>query len=332
MYHMQVKRLYPRVRAGHSESYLLSLIVVLAMVFAATTLRERALIYPPMAALATGLIIAERSPWKVRLRHIPVILSLTSLAGTVLARLLPHFPIVALSAGILFTAGLLTAFHSTFFPSLATCLLPIVLHLQSWYYPASVLALSALIVLLNKAVVTGWQSYANTWSPQRSVSVSSMKQWAFFWIGALPALLCAVATHTMTLIAPPLIVVFATLCQPGDQLHRHPSRILTTVFLVSCYGAAGKILLAGQLHVPLAVSVALSLAGALTAMRHIKLMMPPLSALSVLPFAIPSSSWSYPVWTSLGTAYFLLLTQTNARLFTTHHPSGQNEETSIWSK
>lgn len=85
------------------------------MVFAATTLRERTLIYPPMAALATGLIIAERSPWKVRLRHIPVILSLTALAGTVLARLLPHFPIVALSAGILFTVGLLTAFHSTFF-------------------------------------------------------------------------------------------------------------------------------------------------------------------------------------------------------------------------
>ena len=115
-------------------------------------LHDRSAIYPPAAALATGLLVMDRRPWKVVAWQIPGFLTVAALMGTALATWLAGYPVIAFTIGFLLTAMLLLFTHATFFPTLATCLLPVVLHITSWTYPVSVLLMSSFIVLLSAGI------------------------------------------------------------------------------------------------------------------------------------------------------------------------------------
>lgn len=271
--------------------YVLALAVISAMGVAATLLQDRAVIYPPVAALALGLLVKKQRPWHVSLWQIPGLLALSALVGTSLSTWLSAYPVAALSLGFLFTGALLLLNRATLFPSLATCLLPIVLHTTSWSYPLSVLMLSFAVTLLSSLINRErWRSpSAPLSSSLHSFSIARTRHWLLMWMGALPLLALAEYLHKSALIAPPLLVVFVSLCQPGDRLHRHPRRVLSTIFLSACCGVLGRMVLFDWLCLPLFIVLPLTLLLSLFVMSRLHILMPPIAAISLLPFSYPAA-------------------------------------------
>lgn len=300
--------------------YVLALAVISVMGVAATSLQDRAVIYPSAAALALGLIVKKQCPWHVSLWLIPGLLALSALMGTLLFTWLSAYPVTVLSLGFLFTGALLLLTRATLFPSLATCLLPIVLHTTSWSYPLSVLMLSLVVTLLSSLINREKWRFPSAPLPssRHSFSIARARHWLLMWMGALPLLALAESLHKSALIAPPLLVVFVSLCQPGDRLHRHPRRVLTTIILSACCGVFGRIVLSDYAGLPLFIVLPLTLLLSLFVMSRLHIIMPPIAAISLLPFVIPGNVLLFPVFASTGAAYLLICARTDVRHFLVH--------------
>ena len=283
-------------------------------------LHDRSAIYPPAAALATGLLVMDRRPWKVVAWQIPGFLTVAALTGTGLAIWLAGYPVIAFTIGFLLTAMLLLFAHATLFPTLATCLLPVVLHITSWTYPVSVLLMSSFIVLLSAGISrSSCQDMASPQIPRLGgITSVQVRQWTLIGAAILPLMLFAEFLHQGALIAPPLLVIFITLCQPGDKKHRHPRRVLATLFLVSCCGIVGRMVLMDSMALPLAIVMPLTWALAFSVMRVTHVIMPPLAATSLLPFAIPGDVSLFPVFATFGGAYLMVCARTDVRRFLRH--------------
>ena len=145
-----------------------------------------------------------------------------------------------------------------------------------------------------------------------------VRQWTLIGAAILPLMLFAEFLQQGALIAPPLLVIFITLCQPGDKKHRHPRRVLTTLFLVSCCGVVGRMVLWNRLALPLAIVMPLTWALAFSVMRVTHVIMPPLAATSLLPFAIPGDVSLFPVFATFGGAYLMVCARTDVRRFLRH--------------
>lgn len=300
--------------------YILAITIISLMGAASMTLRDKAVIYPPAAAMLLGLIIKERQPWHVSPWSIPVLLTLSAFVGTILEARLEAYPVTALSLGFLFTGALLLITEATLFPTLATCLLPIVLHTTSWMYSASVLMLSTLTILISTLITRGgWrQSAMPSFHTASRISIGKVRHWLLMWISMLPLLIAAQQLHKGALIAPPLIVVLVSLCQPDDRKHRHPRRVLATIFLSSCCGVFCRMVLLDGLSMPLFIVLPLAMVLSLIVMNHMRLIMPPIAALSLLPFALSGNVLLFPLLVSAGAAYMLLCTRTEVRKFIIH--------------
>lgn len=300
--------------------YILAITIISLMGAASMTLRDKAVIYPPAAAMLLGLIIKERQPWHVSPWNIPVLLTSSALVGIILAARLEAYPVTALSLGFLLTGALLLITEATLFPTLATCLLPIVLHNTSWTYPASVLMLSTLTILISTLITReGWRQTAiPSFHIARRISMGKVRHWLLMWISMLPLLIAAQQLHKNALISPPLIVVLVSLCQPDDRKHRHPRRVLATIFLSSCSGAFCRMALLDGLSMPLYIVLPLAMVLSLIVMNHMRLIMPPIAALSLLPFALSGNVLIFPLLVSAGAAYMLLCTRTEVRKFIIH--------------
>lgn len=300
--------------------YILAITIISLMGAASMTLRDKAVIYPPAAAMLLGLIIKERQPWHVSPWNIPVLLTSSALVGIILAARLEAYPVTALSLGFLLTGALLLITEATLFPTLATCLLPIVLHNTSWTYPASVLMLSTLTILISTLITReGWRQTAiPSFHIARRISMGKVRHWLLMWISMLPLLIAAQQLHKNALISPPLIVVLVSLCQPDDRKHRHPRRVLATIFLSSCSGAFCRMALLDGLSMPLYIVMPFAMALSLMVMNYMRLIMPPIAALSLLPFALSGNVLLFPLLVSAGAAYMLLCTRTEVRKFIIH--------------
>lgn len=295
--------------------YVLSLMAIALMGTMSSLFGDRSIIYPPAAALVVGLIIADRRPWTVSLRSAPWLLTVAAIAGTALELWLHDYPVTAMASAFAIAVAILIVGRATLFPVIATCLLPIVLHSPSLVYPVAVLTVSTLCVALSQfAVAMGWRS-ATSQSSQRHhrLTVSRLRHWMVIGIGLLPIIAIAEYSHLTALIAPPLTVVFVTLCQPGNRLRRQPRRIIVTTALTAACGTMGRMVFLDRMSLPLSVALTVTVALALIAMKIMHLTMPPLAAVSLIPFVIPAASASFPILAVIGESYLVLCSRIDVR-------------------
>ena len=295
--------------------YVLSLMAIALMGAMSSLFGDRSIIYPPAAALVVGLIIADRRPWTVSLRSAPWLLTVAAIAGTALELWLHDYPVTAMASAFAIAVAILIVGRTTLFPVIATCLLPIVLHSPSLVYPVAVLTVSTLCVTLSQfAVAMGWRSAASQSSQRHHrLTVSRLRHWMVIGIGLLPIIAVAEYSHLTALIAPPLTVVFVTLCQPGNRLRRQPRRIIITTALTAACGTMGRMIFLDRMSLPLSVALTVTVALALIAMKIMHLTMPPLAAVSLIPFVIPAAAASFPLLAVIGEFYLILCSRIDVR-------------------
>lgn len=268
------------------------------------------LAFPGLGAISHDVLTRPWGKWAsqpVRLILTPV---LAAVVGTGISRKLPYH---ALTIMLVVTACLvlLKALKSHMVPAVSAGVLPIVLDVKNWLYPASIgLGLVAL-----SGILLPWRSYYRR-KYRAFLQVSDVDlddvfetrptggKWIlpFFLFLAVMAS-CATASGLRLMLIPPLIVT-------AYEMFAHPTSCpwagKPLALPVACVLISGAGLVAVSVQPINGIAAGFDMAFGIVVLRVLKIHMPPALAVGLLPLVIHSPGISYPVCVGIGTAALTL--------------------------
>lgn len=284
----------------------LSVVALAIMALAADIIGECEVIFPEVAALAVGLWIADKRIWNVKCYEIPTIMTASAVIGVIITTYITLPVFWQLTLAFFISATLMTVLNIPLIPSIAAILLPVLLHTESWFYPASV-AVMTTIMAAGQAGMQHWGLKSKlTPVARQAVTLSqSLHLWASRYGLLLPLLIVATWQGWLFAIVPPLIIILIELSNPANMFRNRPWTLWATVVIVATIGTASRFFLMQMWSMPYVVAVSLSFLTAILLMRKVKLMFPPIPALAVIPFILPDSYMMFPVEAAVGGAYVI---------------------------
>lgn len=289
--------------------YLITLLLVGVMCSLVEYSGERELLFPEVLALCLGAWIADRQPWKVNRLQLFGMMTLSALFGMCVVRFVP-VPIVAqVAVSFAFAALLLTVTGTTLVPVLSACILPVLLHTDTWIYPVSVCALSGVVILvqygLEKYGVRPRTDQTVFLFPVRLQRVSLVR-WAKQWGLVTAFALIALALRLPLLVAPPLIVTFVELCNPESAARQSYKRVFFSLAAAACLGAGLRLVIQVWLGGPLWLAGTLAALGLFVCFERLRFLFPPAGAIALLPLLLQADvlPW-YPLQVAVGGCLFI---------------------------
>lgn len=279
---------------------------LLLMFAAADSAEEPEIIFPEMAALVIGAWIAKSQPWQVNRPRMVILLSLSALAGLLFSRYLPEVFLLQSSIAFLFALGLLFFSKTTFFPLLSACVLPVLLHTKSFIYPVSVFIMVTLTAVIQWGLERAGLRMAKEYTPVPYHWSAFLQRLPFLLVVFLLPAIAAQYTKLPFLIAPPLLVLLLEASSRDSRLRQTPFRVILMVLAVSVLGTAGRLFLLDFLGWSLTLAGGVVILAMLALLYGSGLLIPPVGALGLLPFLIPSQgAIFYPLCTTITAAFFL---------------------------
>lgn len=288
--------------------YISSLLMILLMIGAAECLGEKEIIFPEMAALTIGLWIIDKQVWKVRRRQIILLMTLGAFAGVCIVRYSPLPFLINLCLAFAFTAVCLSVSRTTLIPQISACMLPVLLHTETWVYPVSV-------CLLSVVAVTGQRIMERKGIRHPAIHTAANRNWKrdarrwflllcfVFLIGAL-----AVYTRNNYLIIPPLIVTFAEFVHSKAGFRTRPVQVFLFLVTASVLGTVAEI--AGHYYLRLPQSIVALFIGACLfgLFEWTGKFFAPAGALALIPLIVPREGLAWlPLQAAAGAALFITI-------------------------
>lgn len=286
----------------------LSVVALAIMALAADITGEREVIFPEVAALAVGLWIADKRIWNVRYYEIPLIMTASAVIGVMITTYITLPVFWQLTLAFFISAALMTVLNIPLIPSIAAVLLPVLLHTESWFYPASV-AVMTTIMAAGQAGMQHW-GLKSKLTPVAKQVVSfgqSLHLWGSRYVLLLPLFIVATWHGWLFAIVPPLMIILIELSNPANMFRSRPWSLWATVAIVAAIGTASRFLFIQMWAMPYTVAVPVAFLTAILLMRKVKLMFPPIPALAVIPFILPDNYIMFPVEAALGGAYVIVI-------------------------
>lgn len=283
---------------------LISVVALAIMGLGAGMLKDREVIFPEVAALAVGLWVADKRIWNVRGYEIPLLMTLSAVEGVILTRyaMIPLF--VQLTVAFALSALSMSLLRIPLIPSIAAILLPVLLHTESWYYPASVALITTVMAIGTKLLQSfGLKEPLTPVSSREGLTVSTAKQWIDRYLLLLPLLVIATWHSWLFAIVPPLVIILIELSNPKNMFRSRPLSLWFTTMAVAIIGTICRMLLLERLSLPYGVSVSTSFLAAFWVMQRTRMMFPPIPALAIIPFILPDSYPLFPLEVAAGSAY-----------------------------
>lgn len=268
--------------------------ILLLMTAASVFFKNEEIIFPETAALVTGFFLSEKCPWHIGPVKFVVLMTLSALFGTILAAWLPVHDFFKVLLGFCFAAMCLTVSKSDLFPMVSACILPVLMHTNSFIYPLSVFLLTLLIVCLNAV-------WLQTGIKQRGSSIPVQSQPVWLWLisGACLLLYCfyPLLSGKYLLIAPPLIVMFLELSFNKDKLRKRELCAGAVTVLCAGTGAFSRYFICVLQEQNILVSCLITTVLVFLLFHAMKLPFPPAAALAYLPLILkPEQLLWYPLW------------------------------------
>ena len=279
-------------------------------------------LFPELGALSYDVFTRPRGTWASAPLLLAITPVLTGVIGIVITRALPYgYLSVLLVVGG--AVALIFLLKSPIAPAISAGLLPLVLGVKSWWYPAGVLLGTLLLAVLS--ILWKRLSLAQNWlepfSPAELVDEAIEETPArSYWLIAL-MLFVAVGvmfvnlTGLRFLLFPPLVVI-------GFEMFGHtaicPWAKRPLLLPVACFlTAAGGLFFWNLLGVG-PVAAACSMACGILVLRVVDLHVPPALAVALIPFVMDSPTITYPISVGIGTLlmtlWFLLYQSVSTRL------------------
>ncbi|WP_075791282.1 HPP family protein [Massilia putida] len=262
------------------------------------------LLFPELAALAYDILSRPNGTWARSPAMVAVTPVFTAMCGIVIARLLPYGP---WSVALCIASAILTihVLRSPVAPAISAALLPLSLGVTSWWYPPSIAmgtaGLACLSILTRRIGTTMAEATPPTPSDELDDEMEEPPR-DYRWMGVFVAFLVSAymlgqVTGLRLILFPPLIVIaFEMLAHvDGCPWAQRPLAVPLACTIAAASGVAA-LCLSG----PGPVSVALSMAAGIAAVRALRVHVPPALAVSLLPQVIDQPDWRFVLAVAIG--------------------------------
>lgn len=294
----------------NTRMQVVTVVLVMAMFAAAGWLDEKAVIFPEIAALACGAWVMKKPPWHFTALQVWLSPTLAALTGVAVLRYLPAAPVIMVSTAFIAVALQLRLTNSAVVPALSAAILPILTKVDSLIYPVSVCVLTGVIALVHLTRERcSFDGRATREVPvSKRKAIDGLKLWTKLALAITLVSVAAVQSQWLYLIAPPLIVTFVELSNPGGHLRSKLWQVLVLLALAAVAGVGCLYLIHDVMHWPVWASAGITLSAVFVFYGVLQLPFPPAAAIALLPTIIPAQSlWVYPWHVVLGSVIFALL-------------------------
>ena len=264
---------------------------------------QREIIFPEAGALCVGLWLMPKAVWNVRIRQVPLLLTLAALIGLGINMFLPVWFEVRFAVAFCAVVLMLRIVRSNVYPVVSAAMLPVLINTTSWVYLVSVMVISLMLAV------------GRVWLPQTD-RTDYHPYSRFHWL-KLAAALClflaveAVLTLNFKLstlnyaMVPPLVVTMIEFANRKSGFRDRPFTIWGLIVAAAVVGTAAEWGLHRTLGLPMAVGVLLSAVVMLLLFRRFKPFAPAL-AIAMVPMILPDTAllW-FPLLAAVGGAYFI---------------------------
>ena len=278
----------------------MAMVIVTLMTAAACLLGNKEIIFPEIAAIAVGGLIAPKMVWNTNKRRILFFITLCAVLGVGIVRYVP-LPLWMQMAMAFFISQIIFIYSGTSFaPMISAIVLPVMLQTETIIY----IVLTTLILIfrywLEKTDMTEQTVYQKTETPAKK----DYKAVLLRTLIAAVIIFAAVSLDAKFVVAPPLLVAFTEFSKPSCGARKKAVKAVLVTGASAFVGALFRYLLCMHfLTLPLYIAAALTILAVILLMKRTAMFIPPAGAVSILAMLIPESKvvW-FPVQITLGAA------------------------------
>ena len=279
----------------------------LLMTAAAEFSGEKEILFPEIAAIAAGALIAPKFAWKTSKLRLFVLICIGSVLGLLISMFVPLALSVKLCIAFLAASLLFQFSGTTFAPVISSVVLPVMLGTNSVIYPIAAAVLTFLILMERMLTEKLGIAEKSEFSPEPMPDKNALVRLAARWLIGSIAIVLAVGTGFGFAVAPPLLVAFTEFCRKDSAVRKKPVAITLLIAGCALVGAVCRsvfTLLGWKMFAAAGVTMLI----VCIIMKSAKLFVPPAAALSVLAFLIPEEAViTYPLQIAAGTVIFVLV-------------------------
>lgn len=286
--------------------YSIAILAILLMVGVAEWMGEREIVFPEMVALSVGAWIIDKRVWRVKRWQMVVLMSLGAVVGVCIVRY-SSFPVyINLTMAFMFAGICLLCSRATLIPLISACMLPVLLHTDTWIYPLSVFLLSCILVVGQK----GMEKYSFRKEIEHIPSENNWKRDSLRWLSlsVFVFLISVLAFYGgyRYLMIPPLIVTFAEIVNSKAGFRSRPVQLLLFMMAASLLGTGFQIIGYYYFHLPETVVALCILISLFAIFEWTGKYFAPAGALAFIPLIVPRENLMWlPLQASIGAAIFI---------------------------
>ncbi len=288
--------------------YFFAFLAIILMVALSEWLGEKEIIFPEMVALTIGLWIIDKRVWKVRLWQIVCLLTVGSVFGVCLVRYSPLPLVFNLCLAFCFAGVCLLVSRSTLIPQISACMLPVLLHTETWVYPLTVFFLSCLLVGGQKLMEKGGLRQPVVYVAAETNWKSALLRWTYLLVAVLLVAALSAYTSCTYLIIPPLVVTFAEFANSGAGFRNRPVQVFLFLVTAAALGTLFQWVGYSCFHLPESIIVFLILGCLFLLFEWTGKYFAPAGAMALIPLVVPAEGLAWlPLQAAAGAALFILV-------------------------
>ena len=280
-----------KVKTKEMVPVCMAVAIVAVMTAAAELLGEKEIIFPEIAAVAAGGLVAPKLVWNTNKRRILLFIMICAVLGVGIVRYVP-LPLWAQMAAAFLVSQIIFIYSgTTFAPMISAIVLPVMLQTETAVYLASAFLLTALILLFRLLL-----------EKQGVLEEIEYKNVALRVLVASVVIFAAVSLDAKFVVAPPLLVAFTEFSKPSCGARKRPVKAVALTGGSALIGAVFRYVFCIQFGiVPLYLAAAATMLAVLLVMKKLGMFLPPAGAVSILAMLIPEGAvlW-FPVQITIG--------------------------------
>lgn len=293
-----------KVKTKEIFPVLMAVAIVTVMTAAADLLGNKEIIFPEIAAIAAGGLIAPKLVWNTDKKRILFFITICAALGVGIVRYVP-LPLWAQMTTAFFISQMIFIYSgTTFAPMISAIVLPVMLQTETVVYLISAVLLTTLILLsrllLEKQGILEEIEYKKEKLPQ----IKEYKNTALRMVIGTAVIFAAIHLDAKFAVAPPLLVAFTEFSRPSCGARKKSIQAVILIGGSALIGAVFRYVFCMRLGIfPLYLAAAATMLAVILFMKKTGMFLPPAGAVSILAMLIPEHAvLSFPVQITVGAA------------------------------
>lgn len=285
-----------------------TIILISGMTAAAVFFGNREIIFPEIAAIAAGALIAPKFSWNSDKKRILFFITVCAAAGVAIVRLVPVPVELQMIIAFFLSQLLLINSKTSFAPMISAMVLPVMLQTETPVYILSAAVLTALILLCRAAFEKFGITEKNKFQPLPKAGISEYKNTLLRTFFGSLIIIPALMLNFKFAAAPPLLVAFTEFSNPKSKARETPVKSIALITLCACFGTFFRYIFCICFRLlPLYAVSALTILAVILLMKAIKMFIPPAGAVSILAMLIPETAvTTFPLQIMAGSSAVML--------------------------